>query len=50
LPARFGAAWPRLLEPIGNITPAEAEERYYASLDEPASAARSASTMRAPGL
>ncbi len=24
----------RLLEPIGNITPAEAEERYYAVLDE----------------
>lgn len=29
----------RLLEPIGNIPPAEAEERYYASLDEPALAA-----------
>ena len=26
----------RLLEPIGNITPAEAEERYYAMLNEPA--------------
>jgi putative transposase len=25
----------RLLEPIGNIPPAEAEERYYAMLDEP---------------
>jgi putative transposase len=25
----------RLLEPIGNIPPAEAEERYYALLDEP---------------
>ena len=24
----------RLLEPIGNIPPAEAEERYYATLDE----------------
>jgi putative transposase len=24
----------RLLEPIGNIPPAEAEERYYAMLDE----------------
>ena len=24
----------RLLEPIGNIPPAEAEERYYALLDE----------------
>jgi putative transposase len=24
----------RLLEPIGNILPAEAEERYYAMLDE----------------
>lgn len=29
----------RLLEPIGNTPPAEAEERYYASLDEPALAA-----------
>lgn len=29
----------RLLEPIGNIAPAEAEERYYAMLDEPAIAA-----------
>ena len=29
----------RLLEPIGNIPPAEAEERYYASLCEPAMAA-----------
>ena len=26
----------RLLEPIGNIPPAEAEARYYAMLDEPA--------------
>ena len=26
----------RLLEPIGNIPPAEAEERHYAMLDEPA--------------
>ena len=25
----------RLLEPIGNIPPAEAEERYYAMLEEP---------------
>ena len=25
----------RLLEPIGNIPPAEAEERYYATLDKP---------------
>ena len=24
----------RLMEPIGNIPPAEAEERYYAMLDE----------------
>jgi len=24
----------RLLEPIGNIPPAEAEDRYYAMLDE----------------
>ena len=30
----------RLLEPIGNIPPAEADERYYATLDE----ARMAST------
>ena len=29
----------RLLEPIGYIPPAEAEERYYASLDHPAMAA-----------
>ena len=29
----------RLLEPIGNIPPAEAEQRYYAMLDEPARAA-----------
>ena len=29
----------RLLEPIGNIPPAEAEERYYAMLDEPRLAA-----------
>ena len=29
----------RLLEPIGNIPPAEAEERYYASLEQPALAA-----------
>ena len=29
----------RLLEPIGNIPPAEAEDRYYASLEQPALAA-----------
>jgi len=29
----------RLLEPIGNIPPAEAEERYHAMLDAPAMAA-----------
>ncbi|MEP0406015.1 MAG: IS3 family transposase, partial [Roseibium sp.] len=29
----------RLLEPIGNIPPAEAEERYYATQDQPAVAA-----------
>jgi putative transposase len=29
----------RLLEPIGNIPPAEAEERYYAMLERPAMAA-----------
>ncbi len=29
----------RLLEPIGNIPPVEAEERYLALLDEPAMAA-----------
>ena len=29
----------RILEPIGNIPPAEAEERYYAMLEEPALAA-----------
>jgi len=27
------------LEPIGNIPPAEAEERYYAMLEHPAMAA-----------
>jgi hypothetical protein len=27
------------LEPIGNIPPAEAEERYYAILEQPAMAA-----------
>lgn len=34
----------RLLEPIGNIPPAEAEEQYYAMLDEPALAALLIST------
>ena len=29
----------RLLEPIGNIPPAEAEDRYYAMLEPPAMAA-----------
>ena len=29
----------RLLEPIGNIPPAEAEDRYYATLEQPALAA-----------
>ena len=29
----------RLLEPIGNIPPAEADERYYAILQKPAMAA-----------
>ena len=29
----------RLLEPIGNMPPAEAEARYYAMPDEPAMAA-----------
>jgi putative transposase len=29
----------RLMEPIGNIPPAEAEERYYARLEQPAMAA-----------
>lgn len=29
----------RLLEPIGNIPSAEAQERYYAMLEEPAMAA-----------
>lgn len=29
----------RLLEPIGNVPPAEAEARYYAQIDEPAMAA-----------
>lgn len=30
----------RLLEPIGNIPPAEAEQRYYAMLEQPAMAAQ----------
>jgi putative transposase len=29
----------RLLQPIGNIPPAEAEQRYYAMLDDAAMAA-----------
>ena len=29
----------RLLQPIGNIPPAEAEDRYYAILERPAMAA-----------
>ncbi len=29
----------RLLEPIGNMPPAEAEDRYYAMLEQPAKAA-----------
>ena len=29
----------RLLEPIGNIPPAEAEERYYAMSEQPAMSA-----------
>jgi len=29
----------RLLEPIGNVPPAEAEERYYAMMEQPAMAA-----------
>ena len=29
----------RILEPIGNIPPAEAEERYYAMLEQSAIAA-----------
>ena len=29
----------RLMEPIGNIPPAEAEDRYYATLEQPALAA-----------
>ena len=29
----------RLLDPIGNVPPAEAEERYYAMLEQPAMAA-----------
>ena len=29
----------RLLEPIGNMPPAEAEARYYAQIEEPAMAA-----------
>jgi putative transposase len=33
----FNNRW--LLEPIGNIPPTEAEERYFAMLQEPAMAA-----------
>jgi putative transposase len=33
----FNNRW--LLEPIGNIRPTEAEERYFAMLEEPAMAA-----------
>ena len=29
----------RLLEPVGNMPPAEAEARYYGALEEPAMAA-----------
>jgi putative transposase len=35
----FTAPRRRLLEPIGNIPPAEAEERYYAMMAETAVAA-----------
>ncbi|WP_371871115.1 hypothetical protein, partial [Roseibium aquae] len=38
-PMVFGDDYPnhrRLLEPIGNIPPAEAEEQYYATLDQEA--------------
>ena len=35
----IGFAAERLLEPIGNIPPAEAEARYYARLEDPATAA-----------
>jgi len=37
---RFQPALTRLLAPIGYIPPARAEERYYASLDQPAMAAQ----------
>ena len=35
----IGFAAERLLETIGNIPPAEAEARYYARLEDPATAA-----------
>jgi putative transposase len=35
----FNNAHRRLLEPIGNIPPAEAEEKYYQQLTESAQAA-----------
>lgn len=38
-PVQWGWINRRLLEPIGNIPPAEAEARYYAMLEEPAMAA-----------
>ena len=37
--SQTGSTIMKLLEPIGSIPPAEAEERYYATLNEPAMAA-----------
>ena len=39
----------RLPEPIGNIPPAEAEERYYATLVEPAMVAQTKRPLVDPG-
>jgi len=39
----------RLLEPIGNVPPVEAEARYYAQLEEPATAARLTSLRQIRG-
>ncbi|MGY3078080.1 hypothetical protein ACVWZZ_004488 [Bradyrhizobium sp. LM6.10] len=36
---RVNRQFRRLLEPTGNIPPAEAEQRYYAMLEQPAMAA-----------
>ena len=39
MPSRSRSRTEGHMRPIGNIPPAEAEQRYYAMLDEPAMAA-----------